>query len=201
MAKLFVLLQRSGPGFIVTDDAKQMLLSVPNAVMVIFTSPIRSGKSTCINYLVTGDTTSYYIDHPMKVKGGIQSVTKDFNTYGPVPLSTLNTNFGIANIPGISANANIFFVDSEGTGDLRQPKQDVIMGIMSLLPVACVCVYISSGQIQEYTMPEIASTFKLSNLLSSLSNGLNMTSGFAIMSRNVGYQTMPDRVQLKDYEA
>ncbi|KAA6374195.1 MAG: hypothetical protein EZS28_030279, partial [Streblomastix strix] len=156
MAKLFVLLEKRGSGFIVTDEAMQMLLSVPNVVLVIFTSPIRSGKSTCINYLVTGDTTSYYINHPMKVDAGIYSVTKDFNTYGPVPLSTLNTNFGISNISGISADVNIFFVDSEGTEDLKQPKQDVIMGIMSLLPVACVCVYISTGQVQEQTLPEIA---------------------------------------------
>ncbi|KAA6369871.1 MAG: hypothetical protein EZS28_034604, partial [Streblomastix strix] len=112
MAKLFVLLEKRGSGFIVTDEAMQMLLSVPNAVLVIFTSPIRSGKSTCINYLVTGDTTSCYINHPMKVDAG--------------------------------------------TGDLKQPKQDVIMGIMSLLPVACVCVYISTGQVQEQTLPEIA---------------------------------------------
>lgn len=105
------------------------------------TGPTRSGKSTRINQLVSYDTSSWNVPGPMIVAGGTESATKDFQTFGPIPLSTLNNNFHIHNLCDTQSDANIFFVDSEGTGNINeQPVRDICMGLIALLPIVCVSV-------------------------------------------------------------
>lgn len=79
----------------------------------------------------------------MTIAGGYESVTKEFITYGPIKLSTLNAKFDVQTNTSISAESNIFLVDSEGTGNVDGQVRDIFLGVMALLPIASVCVNVT----------------------------------------------------------
>ncbi|KAA6388850.1 MAG: hypothetical protein EZS28_015626, partial [Streblomastix strix] len=175
-------------GYIVTEQAKSILKGTPNVLLIIVTGLSRSGKSTRINQLITGNTSTWNLVWPMVTAQGDRTVTKAFITYGPVPLSRINANFGVILSNIAAGDPNIFFIDSEGTGHLEHQGRDIFMGIMALLPVACVCINVSNGIVHQPDMVQIIGQFQLNHLLSVLPYGINLARGFVLMCRGVGYQ-------------
>jgi hypothetical protein len=137
-----------------SEAAHSQIGGCKNPLLIVFEGGTGAGKSTRLNHLINGRMGRNL--GPFKVRAGGHGVTTGFDTWGIVPLSTFCRTFNIPN--PAREEVNLFFVDSEGTGNAFGVDPNLGKALAALSSVATIRVAVSQSRFRADSIEGIAAT-------------------------------------------
>ena len=170
-----------------TEQFKNSLNNSFNPKIFIVVGKTREGKSTLMNHILLdkslGIPQNLRISSPFRARGGEDAITKEFLFYGPIKASEFCRR---NNLAFNEEDYDLFFIDTEGSGNLYQMSRNLYHGIFSLESITTCILFISKGIIDQEGILYISRHIQTSKLFNSTSD--NSFPGLAIIGRDIGIQ-------------
>jgi hypothetical protein len=139
----------------------------------------RSGKSTRLNQIVSGDIKSSI---PFRSSGGTKHVTIGFQFLGPIPISELVEvhKFYLST----ESKLDIFLVDCEGLACLGESTPTLKRAMFALCQISSITVLVMKEMINVSNIEDVRSLFSIFNVFKGSIPGFK--TGTVIMIRDIG---------------
>lgn len=176
-----------------TDQFMNSLINAVYPKIIIVVGKSREGKSTLMNHVLCDKSSklpeSLRISYPFKAQGGENATTKEFLYYGPIKTSEFCRRNNIE-FKEKDKDCDLFFIDTEGTGNLYQMSKNLYHGIFSLESITTCILFVSKGIIDTEGLLYISRHIQTSKLFNSTSD--NNFPGLAIIGRDIGLDNYED---------
>ena len=171
------------------------LARAQNPMIVIIIGKTREGKSTVLNQILLDKTVrigSLRIKVPFAAAGGTDPKTKEFQFYGPIKASELcRRNM----LPLIGQERDIFFMDTEGAGNLYEMTNNLHHGVFALESVSSCTLFMSKATIERDTIQYIQRHLQVSRFFAK---GSKAYPGLALIARDVGLNVESDDLDVRE---
>ncbi|OHT02230.1 hypothetical protein TRFO_30748 [Tritrichomonas foetus] len=136
-----------------TEQFIRKIKESKNPFILTFIGETRSGKSSRLNYLITGKTKK---SNPFKARGGFQACTEGISGYGPLSFYDLDAIFHLFEDEKINSfnkenlreninNRDIFLIDCEGTGNIQKTTEGLNNALALLVQLSSVITFVSKN--------------------------------------------------------
>ena len=171
------------------------LARAQNPMIVIIIGKTREGKSTTLNLILADKTVrigSLRIKVPFAAAGGTDPETKEFQFYGPIKASELCRR---NKLPLIGQDRDIFFIDTEGAGNLYKMSNNLHQGVFALGSVSSCTLFMSKGTIDIDMAQYVRRHLQVSRFFA---RGSKTHPGLALIARDVGLSIESDDLGVLD---
>ena len=132
-----------------TDSFKNLLNTCQNPKIIMVIGKSREGKSTLLNQLLKdkrNDLGTPRINVPFNARGGEDPYTRNFQFAGPISSRTFCELNNIN--PHQPPFYDLFFIDSEGTGNIAELSDNLLHGLFLLESITSSLLFVSKGTVE-----------------------------------------------------
>lgn len=168
---------------ILSDSFKQLFSSCKNPQIIMAIGKSREGKSTLLNQLLKDKRIEYgtpRLNFPFQARGGEEPKTRDFQFVGPISSQDF---CAINNIPCPSNPIDLFFIDSEGTGNISEFSDSLLHGLFTIESITSSLLFVSKGTIEQENLRYI---FRYLQTYNFFSNTHTCEPNLFMIARDVG---------------
>ena len=173
-----------------TQDFIGDLKAANNPKIILVVGKTREGKSTLLNHILSNKSNNPPLrpSAPFLANAGENAVTREFQYYGPIKCSEL-TRLNLFQNLNFPKDNDLFFIDSEGTGNINQVSEYLHMLNFCLEGICDSLIYVART-FEAENLSLLARHLQICKLFNNNKGSLNIS--LIISVRDVGIAENPE---------